>query len=331
MSEKAMAGKETKASDRGVDRQAAPGSLLRDERLRRDLTIDQVAQRLHLNRATIDSLEQNDFDALPPMTFVRGYVRAYSQLLELDADAVVASLSDAGAKADSEPLYGWVGGASAPPPGKPSRLREAKMLVAIAVTLVIVIAAVGGGAWWFTQQSESAPALAEPEVDERTKEPTEEPVNEPTESQDPEPQVPEQRTDSPEPTEAVPSSALASDSELAGTAAAAAASDADEEVIPSDAPVVTQPEPQATREPRADDASLALVFTGESWMEISDANGDRLLFGLQSEGEEQLWGQPPFEVVVGDVNSVVVEFEGESVDLDAYARGNVARFTLGES
>ena len=314
-----MADREMKASDRGADRDAAPGSLLRDERLRRDLTIDQVAQSLHLNRATIDSLEQNDFDALPPITFVRGYLRAYSQLLELDADALVASLSDAGAEPDSEPLYGWVGGAAAPPPGKPSRLREAKVLVGIAVTLVIVMAGVAGGAWWFTQQDEPAPAVVEPAVDERTEEPAEsEPV--------PEPQEPEQVSDSPE-----PSSALASDSELADTAAAAAAAAADEDALLRDAPVVTQPEPQVSRAPGPGDSNLALVFTGESWMEISDANGDRLLFGLQGEGEERVWGEPPFDVVVGDVDSVVIEFEGEPVDLDAYARGNVARFTLGES
>jgi len=314
-----MAGRETIAGDQEVDRHAAPGSILKDERLRRDLTIDQVAQSLHLNRATIDSLEKNDFDALPPITFLRGYLRAYGQLLGLDADALVASLPNVDAETEAGPLPGWVGGAAAPRPSRPSPFREARILIGIGVALVVAIGAVGGGAWWFAQQGEPTPAVVEPAVEEGTNDSTEaQPVSEPA--------VPEQPVDVEAPassTENIASTEVASDSELAGMIATRT-----EAARRGEAPVVTSSEP---REPQPGDQTLALVFTGESWMEISDATGDRLLFGLLGEGEERLRGQPPFEVVVGDVNSVVIEFEGEPVDLDAYARGNVARFTLGES
>lgn len=338
-----MADTESRAGDHGRDRHTAPGSRLRDERLRRDMTVDTVAQSLHLNRATIEALEHNDFDALPPMTFVRGYLRAYCHLLALDADAVIASLSEAGVLDEATPLSARVGGDVGPAPRRPAGSGQMKSLSGIAVVLAVVLAGVVGGTWWLTQQADEAPVAPEPGVEEsaggvidsapdnatgsapdRAPETTE-PNNEPgVPDAAPEPaQVPSAPS--------TPTTSLASDSELAERALADAPPIDDSlPELASPTPAETAAEDAAT-EAEADDATLAFSFSGESWMEVSDVGGERLLFGLQTEGEERVTGEPPFEIVIGDVESVTVEFQGEPVDLDTYARGNVARFTLGDS
>ena len=56
--------------------------------------VDAVAQQLKLAPRQVRALEADDFAQLPGRTFVRGFVRNYARLLNLDADAVLAALPD---------------------------------------------------------------------------------------------------------------------------------------------------------------------------------------------------------------------------------------------
>ncbi|MCX7219918.1 MAG: DUF4115 domain-containing protein [Burkholderiales bacterium] len=68
------------------------GSLLSAARRQKDLSVQQVADQLKLAPRQISAIESNQFDALPQMVIVRGFIRSYAKLLKLDADAVVALL-----------------------------------------------------------------------------------------------------------------------------------------------------------------------------------------------------------------------------------------------
>ncbi|WP_440997302.1 RodZ domain-containing protein [Arhodomonas sp. SL1] len=77
--------------------------------------------------------------------------------------------------------------------------------------------------------------------------------------------------------------------------------------------------------------TLEFRFSGESWMEVTDARGERLLFGLIQGGESHsVAGEPPFRIVIGDVQAVTLRYDGNPVALNERASGRVARFTLGE-
>jgi cytoskeleton protein RodZ len=41
-----------------------------------------------------------------------------------------------------------------------------------------------------------------------------------------------------------------------------------------------------------------------------------------------LGGRPPYKLVIGNSRAVTITVDGEPFDLDRYAKGNVARFTL---
>ncbi|MFO7579304.1 MAG: helix-turn-helix domain-containing protein, partial [Nitrosomonas halophila] len=60
------------------------GRILREERTRRGLSIGEIARRLRLTEQQVESIEAEDFAKLPSTTFLRGYVRNYANLLQLD-------------------------------------------------------------------------------------------------------------------------------------------------------------------------------------------------------------------------------------------------------
>ena len=61
-----------------------PGEVLAARRNELRLTIEEVSQRLKLAHRQIIALEANDFASLPGLASVRGFVRSYAKLLELD-------------------------------------------------------------------------------------------------------------------------------------------------------------------------------------------------------------------------------------------------------
>ncbi|MEX1197454.1 MAG: RodZ domain-containing protein [Pseudohongiellaceae bacterium] len=76
--------------DPDEDRQHnSPGRILREAREAREWSVQQVANDLHLTMHYVHALESDEFDKLPGDVFVRGYMRTYALLLELDPDTVL--------------------------------------------------------------------------------------------------------------------------------------------------------------------------------------------------------------------------------------------------
>ncbi|MBS0412321.1 MAG: helix-turn-helix domain-containing protein [Proteobacteria bacterium] len=66
------------------------GQSLRMIREARGLSIDAVAEMTRIRPSYIAAIEASDMASLPSRPFAIGYVRAYAQALDLDADSVVA-------------------------------------------------------------------------------------------------------------------------------------------------------------------------------------------------------------------------------------------------
>ena len=76
----------------------------------------------------------------------------------------------------------------------------------------------------------------------------------------------------------------------------------------------------------AEGEALRVEFAGPSWVEITDADGERLLYGLVDDEEPRiLEGRAPFQVVIGDVTQVRLHYGGDEVDLGEHASGRVLR------
>jgi cytoskeleton protein RodZ len=64
------------------------GALLKSEREKRDVSIDQITKLTRLRRHFIEALETEDWKHLPAPVFVRGFIRAYARALNLDEGKV---------------------------------------------------------------------------------------------------------------------------------------------------------------------------------------------------------------------------------------------------
>jgi cytoskeleton protein RodZ len=130
------------------------GQRLREARDARGVTLEEVAARLRLGVATIRSMEEGSFERLPAATYARGYLRAYSNFLGLDAEPLLQAYDQ---YADKPPELNPF--ASSPPPQiQASDLPVRAVTYGIAMLLIALL-----GAWlWQTQQFSSVDALSMP-------------------------------------------------------------------------------------------------------------------------------------------------------------------------
>ncbi len=71
-----------------------PGEILLAKRQERRMSIEEVSARIKLAPRQIAALEANDFAALPGMASTRGFIRSYARLLELDPEPMLAAIAD---------------------------------------------------------------------------------------------------------------------------------------------------------------------------------------------------------------------------------------------
>lgn len=342
-----------------------PGGMLRDARERKGLSIRPVADALHLSTDVVEALEAERFDDLPPLTFVRGYLRAYAHLVEVPEDRLMAAFDRLGLE-EPAPLVGAAPGASRP--------RRAPPLT-VALLAVVMAVAAGLGWWWFDgrvpaepdagpEPGASAPAVdAEGAsdapgrgMDEGQRVAASKTVMDPPPvSAGPEPSTDESEqvaapmdaladsgsvTDAPSDGEAdvpAPEPGLTAETDPFGGGAEEPALDppgpsAGQPAETADAAAGTAAEPAAMADGQGvaeggAPATLTLSFNDESWVDIRDANGQRLLYGLISPpAQRTVAGQPPFTLVIGAAPSVRMRYQGQAVPLAPHTRGDVARF-----
>jgi cytoskeletal protein RodZ len=82
---------------------AALGESFRIARESQGLSLPDVADSIHIRSAYLAAIETEDWAAIGPTVYVRGFIRNYARFLGLDADAAVAQfgLSSGGAGATS--------------------------------------------------------------------------------------------------------------------------------------------------------------------------------------------------------------------------------------
>ncbi|MCP3428548.1 RodZ domain-containing protein [Opacimonas viscosa] len=72
----------------------SPGFLLQEARKKLNLTVSEIAIRLLLKEAVVIGLENDDYGATLSPTFIKGYLRSYAKLVELDPEDIIAAYND---------------------------------------------------------------------------------------------------------------------------------------------------------------------------------------------------------------------------------------------
>ncbi|MGB5331033.1 MAG: RodZ domain-containing protein [Woeseiaceae bacterium] len=278
------------------------GERLAEARRAQQISVLEIAKELHLDEPKVRALERNEFDVLGAPVFAKGHLRKYAQLVQVDANDVMAD-------------YYQLSRASAMPPviaTRPRPRREMSPGPWIAVIVVIVVVATAY--WWFTSQ----PVVGEPPPQESAPQ-----ESMPQESM-PEEAMPEETMPASEP-ESLP---LPERQDFEAT-------DDDSAVLQSAADTVETPDegPGQAPEPGEGQMQMLITYSGDCWTEISDANGRRLFFGLGTDGRTvDLSGEAPFNVLFGDAANVSIRINGvERAISAAERRGNTARLTVSGS
>ena len=255
-----------------------PGRRLREQRESNHLSREEVAHHLRLDVQLIKALEENDYSHLPSPAYICGYLRSYARLLKLPEDQIVQAYSH------GEQIH------AAMVPESVSILPK-KMGVNFAfvktIIIIIIAALVAGGLYLIAEKfdifSGGSPAqksseLAVPIAPETVPQPAQEDTAAPV----PDTQAPESVSSAEQaPSTAKPETSATLIEQLPTpktTIPNVAATDTDAQAPPAAAPVVSTQAAQTV--PSAPPQTLRLHFLDDSWIEVTDNTGKRLIYQL---------------------------------------------------
>lgn len=290
-----------------------PGRVLAEARERRNQTVAEIAQQLKLSPHQIEALEADDYARLPGAVFVRGFVRNYARLVDLDGEALVARL---------ELSQTATTAINAVPHSQNIPFQDTRSarwpLLAAAVALLAAIVLIFE---WLMPDAAEAPASASAPVAVPL------PVN-------PAPVLSVvEATETVAP--AAPPVDVSAVQAVSSSAISAAATPPAVAVPAVIAPVASPAVPSATAAPvaakpaAAGGSELRFVFERQSWVEVRDRN-DRVVFSqLNPAGAMQtVQGAAPLNVVIGNAAGVKLSYKGKAVDLAPHTKTDVARLVL---
>lgn len=305
----AQAGDPAEAAIAGSTAASGFGQILRDARIRRGMNVSDVAHRLRLSEQQVEAIEAQDFSRLPAAVFLRGYIRNYANLLQLDdvpllmeavpqarpVDTVFASKRNAQRFKAIEPVY------------RSGRSSRGGWLY-----IVVILAALAAYGIYRDEVPEQLVSFSTEDTDQVMS----------SISADGNDQIAIDL--------ALPLSSSSSELPLVTPAPAGAGLPSVATILP-ELPVPSVP---AAEIPKASDdgkKSLHFSFSRDSWVKIKDSSGRVILEKTHSRGTEQtIEGKPPLYLVIGNAAGVSLTYNGRKVDLAPYTRGNddVARFSL---
>ena len=74
---------------------------------------------------------------------------------------------------------------------------------------------------------------------------------------------------------------------------------------------------------------LIFEFSDDCWMNLADATGENIAYGVKVKGRVMpVTGIPPFVVTLGAPEAVKIRYAGESIDMSFLPFGRIAKFDL---
>lgn len=301
---------------------SGPGETLKTAREDRQLSIDEVAERLKLSKAIITALENDDYKMLPAPAFVRGYLRSYATLLELKVEDVIP-LYDHFAPPDPE-LKNVL--KSTPMQKRESTILWVTVVISLILAALVVIWVIGDYPEIRSFSERSLGILNRSNFTETQKE-SGITVIPPMEVKKPDSE--DKRADtllSVSTEQAEPSGNITK----IESSHALELSLAESRML-SEKNSELEVASSAVAKPAQGDDALLIKPTGSSWIAVFDASGYRLLYQLLNEnsGDTRITGRAPFEIILGDAWNVNLQINGQDFDHSAYIKANrSARFKL---
>lgn len=300
-----------------------PGLMLSDARRKLSLSIEDVAGRLKFQTSLVQNIEQDIFDPKLPATFNRGYLRSYAKLVNVDVDEVLSAYDMLGvAELQRSEMQSF------------SNLTEKEAEHSRLMWLSYFIAAILIGLmilWWQQEPKqafdENAPD-AQPRLSHQNKNVDK---NNKTElaQQESTPLVAEQPA-----VEAVELSPVNESTKQAISKPKTVDLPVTESPV-TELKGLTGDEVDSVslsankQEPMVDLSTAVFTFSGDCWVNIFDATGERIAWGIKKSGYVMtVTGKAPLKITLGKPELAAIVFNGQSIDMSVFNVGNIAKFTL---
>ncbi len=274
------------------------GARLQAAREARELSAADVAAKLKLSARQVEALEAEDLSHLPGEVFLRGFVRNYARLVEVDAEQLIAPIDaqatvsetitapSAGVAFTSTPMHRWV------------------LLPLLSLALFLLLVALLYH--WLRQGEDSLlsdqtapPAVLAPLPAE--------PLAAPPPQGDGQTAMPPQ-ADAGLPAAPATQAAPADPASLPATQAGA--------------------QTEAGVPPAGGRHVLRFEAEHDAWIQVVDGKGRRFSKLVRAGGVDSFAGDPPFRLVVGEAARVRMSYNGHLIDLTPFIGQKVARLTL---
>jgi len=298
--------------------QQTPGQILRQARERLGLEQKDISSKLNLQVETIDAVENDAAEKLPAPTYVRGYIRSYARMVQLNGDELI-KLYENDAAGPPEIIPDIRQHHQISSNDKP--IKAVTYLITFGLALLLI-------AWLQSHYVvEKTAHINDTVADETTSDnrqmhsqTTELPAYDlpatelpPLTSSGLSMGITEQETETLI-KEILINKPGMTDTPTIDTAIELATGVAGAEITGTN----VTPEDQIT-----------FTISKASWIEVYDSGKNKLYLGMGKPGEEiNITGIAPFNVLLGYSSGVVVNFNGNKFDTGPFTKGSIARFTL---
>lgn len=324
-----------------------PGDMLRRAREAQRIGIEVMAANIKVSVAKLEALEAGRYDLLPDANFTRALAMTLCRVLKIDAAPVLAAMP----AARPTTLVSDV-----PPLNQPFKASRASMSLfdhrlvnwshylkpqwlapaALLLAAVVLYAAPGASDWpaqlqgWWQARQDATPAEVAASATDGARSAEEAaatlPSPVPEAIQASAPMAPGAASDAASSAPVVNANgarALTLDAaDATGSQVVAALPVAS---VPGAAPA-SSPVPATPAQPNG---LLSMRASQPTWVEVKDAQGNRLLGRLiQRDETVDLSVPPPLTLRVGNASGLSLSFRGQVVDLVPHTRNNIARLDL---
>jgi cytoskeleton protein RodZ len=308
-----------------------PGQILKNARTQANLSIQDIAKKVRLKKDLLEDIERDSYDINISLTFIRGYLKLYAKHVNVAEEEVIAAFDKLNTQKKEPVKLQSFSRRVANQANDDKLMLVTYVLVGLVVALVVI--------WWLQKSNANTDEVV-----------VLLPASQPSETVAVTPAQPA-LVPSPPSIEIINSDTSQDTPVLLTVQSAAEAlssepADASQQVSSGDNSITgTAPDTakiiSAVSEPTTVDVNRARLiessqpielifeFAGDCWMNLSDATGENIAYGVKVSGRVMpVTGYPPFVVTLGAPEVVKISYAGQAVDMSFLKPGRIAKFDL---
>jgi len=294
------------------------GQQLAQARAGKEMSATDVAAKLKLTVRQVEAMEAEDEAHLPAEVFLRGFVRNYARLVDLNPDDLIAPVDAQAAVAET---------ITAPSEGLSLNKNGMQRWVVVPLVILGVFILFVAMLYHWLRQGEEAlvpDATTQSGQSEQTQNLA----------------LPAVATPAPAPVRSTTAAVPPAPQGAEGKAVSQPAAPPTQAAVP----VTTPTPPAAVPEPAAKTSApvkaeapapasagghvLRFQASQDAWIQVVDGEGRRFSKLIRAGGSDSISGAAPFKLVVGEAAQVRLSYDGHPIDLAPFIGQKVARLTL---